>query len=180
MHTTLTSLTDDTLQGLMKKALVQAKTGVDAGHGGPFGACIAHGVSLVALAHNTVLRDADPTAHAEINAIREACRLLGTHDLSGCVLVCTAEPCPMCYAAIRWARISALVYGASMACAAKFGFDDVDFESEFSKPTLERSLPSRGGILAGECETLFHHWHEASGHLYSRLCQRNNELYVAE
>ncbi len=150
----------------MKQALAQAKTGVDAGHGGPFGACVARGASLIAAAYNTVLRDADPTAHAEINAIREACRLLGTHDLSGCVLVCSAEPCPMCYAAIRWARISALVYGADMACAAKFGFDDADFESEFKRPTLKRSLPSRGGLLAEECEALFQYWRKKEGRLY--------------
>jgi len=164
-------MTDDltpsaTQERLMREALAEARSGVDAGHGGPFGACVARGPVLIAAGHNTVLRDGDPTAHAEVNAIRAACRRLGTHDLAGCVLVSTAEPCPMCLAAIHWARLSGLVYGAGLACAARFGFDDAAFQAELARPAGERALPSRGGVLAAECEALFRHWQARGGRLY--------------
>ncbi|NUN93821.1 MAG: nucleoside deaminase, partial [Verrucomicrobiae bacterium] len=90
----------------MRQALASAAEGVRLGHGGPFGACVVREGRAIAVAHNTVLRDRDPTAHAEMNALRAACRALGTHDLSGGVIYATAEPCPMCLGAIAWARLA--------------------------------------------------------------------------
>lgn len=150
----------------MRKAIEEARAGVNAGHGGPFGACIARDEEIVALAHNTVLRDSDPTAHAEVNAIRTACKRLGTHKLDGCILIATAEPCPMCLSAIHWARLSSLIFGVSMNCAAGFGFDDASFMRELRRPAQERALASRGGVLAKECEGIFRMWKESGGQLY--------------
>ena len=92
--------------------------------GGPFGAVIVKDNEIVAISSNTVLRDNDPTAHAEINAIREACKELGTYDLSDCVLYATGEPCPMCLSAIIWANISKVYYMNPASEAAKIGFRD--------------------------------------------------------
>lgn len=94
------------------------------GIGGPFGACIVKDGIIIAAASNTVLRDNDPTAHAEINAIRKACQKLGTYDLKGCVLYTTAYPCPMCLSAIIWANIDTVYYGCTAQDAEEIGFRD--------------------------------------------------------
>lgn len=94
------------------------------GIGGPFGACIVKDGIIIAAASNTVLRDNDPTAHAEINAIRKACQKLGTYDLKGCVLYTTAYPCPMCLSAIIWANIDTVYYGCTSQDAEEIGFRD--------------------------------------------------------
>ena len=151
---------------LMRAALSEARSGLHAGHGGPFGACVVQGTRIMASAHNTVLLDNDPTAHAEINAIRLACRLASNHNLSGCILVCTSEPCPMCLAAIYWARLSGLIFGAGMAVAARHGFDDAVFQAELMRPVSERHLPSKSGVLAAECELLFTNWQASNGRTY--------------
>ena len=108
----------------MKTAIDEALLGVDAAHGGPFGAAVVHNGLVIALGHNNVVATNDPTAHAEILAIREACRKLGRFDLSDCELYTTCEPCPMCYAAAWWARIPVIYYGCSRDDAAAIGFDD--------------------------------------------------------
>ena len=111
----------------MKIAYDEAVIGMLADEGGPFGAVILKDGEVIAKAHNRVLVSNDPTAHAEVNAIREASRVLGTHDLSGTTLYTSCEPCPMCLGAIFWARISTIYYGASKEDAAKGGFDDAKF-----------------------------------------------------
>jgi guanine deaminase len=108
----------------MAKVAQEAMRGVLSGDGGPFGAAIVRNGIVVARAHNTVLRDHDPTAHAEVNAIRLASRLLGRFDLSDCELYTSCEPCPMCYAAARWAKIERIFYGADRRDAADAGFAD--------------------------------------------------------
>ena len=145
---------------LMRLALESAAEGVRLGHGGPFGACVARDGKVVAAAHNTVIRDHDPTAHAEVNAVREACRALGTHDLSDCVMVCTVEPCPMCLGAIAWSRIPRVVFGASRHAAAAAGFDDARFHSGDGLP------PLASGLLEKECEALFGEWKRLARPLY--------------
>jgi tRNA(Arg) A34 adenosine deaminase TadA len=92
--------------------------------GGPFGACLVKNDKVIAVSRNKVLKN-DATAHAEINAIREACRRLKTHDLSGCVIYSTTEPCPMCFSAVHWARIGAVVYGTNIADVKKRGFNEL-------------------------------------------------------
>lgn len=95
-------------------------------NGGPFGAVIIKNNKIIAKANNTVLKSKDPTAHAEINVIRKACKKLRTHDLSDCILYTNCEPCPMCYAAIIWANIKQVYYGNTRDDADAIGFRDED------------------------------------------------------
>jgi guanine deaminase len=111
----------------MKIAYDEATNGMLADEGGPFGAVIVKDGDVIAKAHNTVTSSNDPTAHAEINAIREASQKLGSFDLSGCTLYTTCMPCPMCLGAVMWARISDVYYGATEKDAAEGGFDDLHF-----------------------------------------------------
>lgn len=150
----------------MLAAIESAREGVRKGHGGPFGACIARNGKLVAAAHNTVLRDRDPTGHAEINAIRRACRKLKTHDLSGCALYATAEPCPMCLGAIYWARLSALYIGVPTRVAARAGFDDALIRKELARPAGRRRIPTQTRVKAAACRNVFLEWKARAGKLY--------------
>ena len=111
----------------MKVAFDEATTGMLTNEGGPFGAIIIKDNKIIASAHNRVLISKDPTAHAEINAIRLASKKLGSFDLSGCILYTTCMPCPMCLGAIMWARIQNVYYGATEEDAARGGFDDLNF-----------------------------------------------------
>ena len=108
--------------------------------GGPFGAVIVKDGRVAAVAANSVTRDNDPTAHAEVNAIREACRVLGTFDLSGCILYTSCEPCPMCLGAIYWAHIDCIFQGGTRKDAAEAGFDDAFIYDEISVPAEERTI----------------------------------------
>jgi len=108
----------------LRLAVEEARKGVEAGHGGPFGAVIVYRDEIVATAHNEVLLHNDPTAHAEIQAIRRASRKLERFHLEGCTLYCTGEPCPMCFSAIHWAHLDRVVYCNTKAEAAAIGFDD--------------------------------------------------------
>lgn len=106
-------------------AVADAKVGVENEEGGPFGAVIVNSsFEVVGRGHNKVLSTHDPTNHAEIVAIREACQKLGTHDLSGCTIYSSCEPCPMCLSAIIWSNIKTLYYGATRVDAARIGFRD--------------------------------------------------------
>ncbi len=98
---------------------------------GPFGACVVRDGKLISRAHNQVVQKNDPTCHAEINAIRKACRKLKTYDLSGCELYSSSMPCPMCMAAAHWAKISAIYYSADSKSVAKIGFADDDLHKSF-------------------------------------------------
>jgi guanine deaminase len=111
----------------MKIAYNEATEGMLANDGGPFGAVIVKDGKIISQAHNEVLKSNDPTAHAEINAIRRASKILNNFDLSGCSIYTTCKPCPMCLGAIFWARISTVYYGATDRDAAKAGFDDKRF-----------------------------------------------------
>ncbi len=109
--------------------------------GGPFGALVAvDGGRVVGRGSNRVVRDGDPTLHAEVVAIREACRTLGTHDLSGTVLYASCEPCPMCFGAAWWARVDRIVHAASRADAATAGFDDAAIYADVALPADQRRL----------------------------------------
>ncbi len=111
----------------MKIAYDEATMGMLANEGGPFGAVIIKDNKIIASAHNEVLKTKDSTAHAEINAIRKACKVLDNFDLSKCTLYTTCMPCPMCLGAIFWARIGTVYYGATEDDAALGGFDDRRF-----------------------------------------------------
>ena len=127
-------------EAFIGRAIEVGRIGMIGGHGGPFGAVIVKDADIVGEGHNRVVADRDPTAHAEMTAIRQAAASLGTHDLSGCRIYVNALPCPMCLAAILWARIDKLYYAALPEDAAAIGFDDAVFYEEVRKPTDERSL----------------------------------------
>ncbi len=116
----------------MKLALDEAYSGIRSGHGGPFGAVIVKDGEVISSGHNEVLSRRDPTAHGEVVAIREASRRLGTHDLSGCEIYTTGEPCPMCLGAIMWANIGRVYYGCNVRDTEIIGFRDDDFYKRMS------------------------------------------------
>lgn len=115
----------------MKIAIEEARLGINSGHGGPFGCVIVKDGEIVGKGHNEVIKCSDPTCHGEVMAIRDACQKLGTHDLTGCELYTTAEPCPMCRGAILWANIRKVYFGCNIADTDSIGFrDKVFYEGE--------------------------------------------------
>ena len=125
----------------MDRAIALSWAAMNAGEGGPFGAVIVRDGVVIAEGANCVTSTNDPTAHAEITAIRRACSALGTFTLQGCVLYTSCEPCPMCLAAAYWARVDRVVYASTRATAAAAGFDDAFLYEEVAKAPGERSLP---------------------------------------
>ncbi len=139
----------------MRLAIGKARQGVALGQS-PFGACIARADAVVSCEHNVVWLTVDITAHAEIHAIREACRKLRTIDLSGCVIYSTCEPCPMCFSACHWARISKIVYGASIRDARASGFRELQISNARMKDLGESPVEIKGDFLREEAIALFH------------------------
>lgn len=124
----------------MQEAIRLSKKGMEAGDGGPFGAVIVRKNKIIGAGWNRVLRTNDPTAHAEIVAIRDACRKTGDYWLEGCTLYANCEPCPMCLSAIYWARINLVIYAATRKDASAVEFDDELIYGEVCRPMAERSL----------------------------------------
>jgi len=124
----------------ISEAIAIANKNIDK-NGGPFGAIIVFKNTIIARGSNTVTLDNDPTAHAEINAIRKASDLLKSIDLSGCVLYSSCEPCPMCLSAIYWAKIDKVYYSTTREDAQNAGFDDNFLYNEFTKPLDQRKIP---------------------------------------
>ena len=138
----------------LRLAIGAAREGMAVGQS-PFGSVVVRGGTVVAVAHNTVWRETDPTAHAEINSLRAAARALGTINLSSCTLYCTCEPCPMCLAAIHWAKIRRVVFGADIADAAAAGFSELRVPARELARMGGSNLTVEGGLLAEECRALF-------------------------
>ncbi len=130
--------------------------------GGPFGACIVKGSEIIAVAHSTVLRERDPTCHAEVNAIRQAARHLHHYDLNECVIYSTTEPCPMCFSAIHWANIRTIVFGTRIADAKLLGFNELDLSNELMKREGHSRVEIVGDFLRDECEQLLKTWRQIS------------------
>src|ERR1700719_727353 len=126
---------------LMRRAIAVAFENVRSGRGGPFGALVAKDGKIIGEGANSVTTRNHPTAHAEIVAIRAACRALGTFQLMGCELYTTCEPCPMCLGAIYWARPARVFYGGAAADAADAGFDDAFIYEELRRPLESRRIP---------------------------------------
>lgn len=147
-----------TKEELMRKAIELSLRNVAEG-GGPFGAVIARNGEIVATGVNRVTPDCDPTAHAEVSAIRAAARVLGTFDLSGCEIYTSCEPCPMCLGAIYWARLDRMYYGNNQHDAAKIGFDDAFIYRELELPVTERRLKAEA-LLPEEAIRAFQAWEE--------------------
>lgn len=125
----------------MTRAIALAVENVDAGRGGPFGAVVVRNGQIVAEGMNLVTSTNDPTAHAEVVAIRRACQELGVFHLDQCEIYTSCEPCPMCLAAIYWAHIETIYYGCTHADAAAIGFDDSLIYREMRKSIAERQVP---------------------------------------
>lgn len=125
----------------MARAIDLAVRNVETASGGPFGALIVCDGQIISEATNTVTGNNDPTAHAEVNAIRTACARLRTFHLTGCDLYTSCEPCPMCLGAIYWARLGRIFYAGTRADAMKAGFDDDVFYRELKKDPAHRSIP---------------------------------------
>ena len=127
--------------------------------GGPFGAVIVRNGEIIARGENRVTVCNDPTAHAEVSAIREAAARLGTYDLSGCEIYSSCEPCPMCLGAIYWARLDRLYYAGTRADAANVGFDDAHIYEELPLDPSQRELPTES-LLREEAQRVFEAWAE--------------------
>ncbi len=141
----------------MRRAIALSRERMEAGDGGPFGAVVVKQGRIVGEGNNRVTTANDPTAHAEVVAIREACRTLDSFSLEGCDIYSSCEPCPMCLSAIYWARIGHLYYANSREDAARIDFDDDLIYREVALPIGERSLPATR-LLADEARAVFDEW----------------------
>lgn len=141
----------------MRLAISKARQGIEKGQT-PFGVCITKGWEVVSCVHNIVWESMDITAHAEIHAIREACRKLNTIDLSGCVIYSTCEPCPMCFSACHWAKISKIVYGVRIEDAKKLGFSELTISNWEMKQFGNSPVELVGDLLREENLELFEFW----------------------
>lgn len=144
-------------ESFMRRAIELARDGSENNLGGPFGCVIVKEARIVAEGCNKVTSANDPTAHAEIVAIREACRILDSFQLDGCTVYTSCEPCPMCLGAIYWARPSAVYFAATRDDAAAAGFDDQLFYDELDKPDDQRQLKLIQ-LLRSESQTVFQEW----------------------
>ena len=148
----------------MSIAIKEAMDGINQNDGGPFGAVITRNDSIISTAHNEVLKSNDPSAHAEVMAIRNACKHLKTPHLSDCTLYTTCEPCPMCLGAIYWARIPTIYYGCTNEDAGKLGFIDQYMHDMFSIQVNDQHKLIQ--IDHDACMAVFDHWKKKDCHLY--------------
>lgn len=142
-------------------ALKDAMQGIENGDGAPFGACIVKNGEVIALEHDTVLKENDATCHAEMNAIRAASKQLQTYQLNNCIMYCTSEPCPMCLSAIHWSGIKECYFIADRKLTASYGFDDDLLYSELAKPPSNRKMIIvQQRALYNKVEKIFGAWKE--------------------
>lgn len=141
----------------MKRAIELSRTNMLSDAGGPFGAVIVKDGKIVGEGWNKVTSTNDPTAHAEVEAIRDACKNLGTFELRGCVLYTSCEPCPMCLAATYWSRIDKIYFGNTRDDAAAVGFDDEFLYREIVKPMGDRAVPIKP-LLRDQAILVFREW----------------------
>ena len=149
----------DEHEQFMRRAIKLAREAVDENRGGPFGCVVVKDGEIVGEGCNQVTSTNDPTAHAEVVAVREACRKLNSFQLEGCSVYTSCEPCPMCLGAIYWARPARIFVAATRDDAASAGFDDEHFYSEIEKPNEERQLKMES-LLRDESRQVFQHWVE--------------------
>ncbi len=145
----------------MQEAIELAHAGVQQNQGGPFGAVIVKDQQIIGRGNNRVLTDCDPTAHAEMVAIRAACQNSGHFHLQGCVLYTSCEPCPMCLGAIYWARIDKIIYAANRNDAKAIGFDDEFFYQELNKSADQRLIPMQE-LMRDQALAVFYAWQTKS------------------
>ncbi len=147
--------------GFMRRSIALAARQMRDNQGGPFAAVIVKDGRVVAEGHNQVTSANDPTAHAEVVAIRNACRALGHFSLAGCEIYASCEPCPMCLAAIYWARLDRIYYANSRRDAAEIGFDDEFLYREVAMRPDQRAIPTLR-LLADEARAVFDAWQAKS------------------
>jgi len=156
------SYTESSEEKFMRLAIEKAMEGVKKGQT-PFGACIVKGKRVISCAHNAVWQTTDITAHAEIAAIRQACKKLNSVWLKGCVIYSTCEPCPMCFSAIHWARISKIYYGAGIEDAKKLGFNELSIPNRELKKLGKSPVKIQvGRLLKADNVELFKRWSSLS------------------
>lgn len=148
----------------MEKAIALATENVTLGRGGPFGAVIVRDGKIIATGVNMVTATNDPTAHAEVTAIRNAATALATFDLAGCEIYSSCEPCPMCLAAIYWSHCDAIFYGNTSADAAAAGFDDAFLYEEVKLPLSQRRIPTIN-LLREQAISNFEAWRKYAGRI---------------
>ncbi|MDO8488983.1 MAG: nucleoside deaminase [Candidatus Omnitrophota bacterium] len=146
----------------MRLAIDMAREGIKKGQT-PFGACIVKNNKVIACNHNLVWENTDITAHAEITAIRHACEELKSIDLFGCTIYSTCEPCPMCFSACHWSRISRIVFGCSIKDAKDFGFNELVISNLELKQLTKGKIDITSGLLKKENIALFEFWQKQSG-----------------
>lgn len=146
----------------MQAAIDLSRKGMESLKGGPFGCVVVKDGQIVGRGNNQVTTSNDPTAHAEVEAIRDACKNLGTFQLAGCEIYTSCEPCPMCLGAIYWARPDKVFYGNSRADAAKIGFDDDHIYSEIPLPLDQRQI-AMVQLLPEEAIKVFNQWESLEG-----------------
>lgn len=146
----------------MRLAIKKAREGIKKGQT-PFGACIVKAGKVIACSHNMVWKNCDIIAHAEICAIRLACKKLKTVDLSGCAIYSTCEPCPMCFSACHWAGIKRIVFGCGIKDARDFGFNELSISNLKLKRLAKSGVNILPGALAGESRELFYLWQKQPG-----------------
>jgi guanine deaminase len=151
-------------ESFMRMAIELATANVLSGAGGPFGAVIVKNGAVVATGVNQVTATNDPTAHAEVTAIRNAAQKLGSFELAGCTIYSSCEPCPMCLGAILWARCEALYFGSTAMDAAAAGFDDSAFYDEVRRAVGERHLKTVN-LMRDEAGVSFKAWSEYAGRI---------------
>ncbi len=144
---------------LMQLAVEAARMGIADGQS-PFGCAIARDDKVLAVAHNTVVAATDITAHAEINALRAACRAADQVHLDDCLVASTCEPCPMCMAALHWARVRTVMFGATIADAESAGFNELHVPAADVLKIGGSSVQLQSGVLSAECRQLFRLWQE--------------------
>jgi len=142
----------------MRLALGEAYRGIRKGEGGPFGASIVRDGRVIAVAHNRVLASRNPTLHAEIVAIGRASRRLSSHMLDGCTIYSTTEPCPMCFAAIHWARIETVHFGTTVPDVKRLGFNELMLSNATLKRLGKSPVRLFPGLLRDECRKLLRDW----------------------
>lgn len=158
-------MSQNTSKNFMKRAVKEARKNLKTEDGGPFGAVVVRNGKVIAAGRNLVLKTNDPTMHAEISAIRKACKKLKTFDLSDCEIYTTCEPCPMCMGAVFWAGLKCVYYGCTRKDAESIGFSDNSIYEAFEK-NFEVDEPKIKNTDRESCIRLFEKWSEKERKMY--------------
>lgn len=163
----MSTYTEEQIAKYILETINEARDGIQKGHGGPFGALVVKNGEIIGRGHNTVIKDNDPSAHAEVNAIRDACKKLETQHLEGAILITSSEPCLMCIAAAYWARVDDITFCLPKEVAASVGFTDVFIYEDLALPIIERQIPLREFEgFTEEAMAVFREWQNDNGILY--------------